>query len=69
MAHTTYVHVLHPPPLRVVEAFILKDPECVNYKDGYSHTIVHCAAFYDHLDIITLAMDQVSLSLSTVCVL
>ena len=49
------------PSLRVVEAFLQNDPGCCNHKDGYSHTIIHCAAFYDHLDIITLAMDQVSI--------
>ena len=55
-----YTHVrVHVYLYRVVEAFLQRDSECVNSKDGYSHTILHCAAFQDQLDIITLAMNQV----------
>ena len=48
-------------PYSVVEAFLQRFPECISSKDGYSHTILHCAAFQNQLDIITLAMNQVSL--------
>lgn len=43
----------------VVEAFLQRVPDSVSSKDGYSHTVLHCAAFQDQLDIITLAMDKV----------
>lgn len=42
-----------------MEAFLQRFPDSVNSKDGGSYTILHYAAFQDHLDITTLAMDQV----------
>ena len=44
---------------RIVELLLQKFPDCINSKDGYGYTILHCAALQDHLNIITLAMEEV----------
>jgi ankyrin repeat protein len=43
--------------LPVIEACLQHEPGCVNSKGGSSYTILHWAAYQDHLDIITLAME------------
>ena len=57
MMYQPACHVLSRPS--VIEACLQHEPGCVNSKDGSSYTILHWAAYQDHLDIITLAMETV----------